>query len=921
VISVAPESSSRFQTFLFSDVDGAAERWELDSAAMATAVDTLHGLFRGVMERHGGAVFKTVADACCVAFPAPESAVAAAVDAQRALRGTDLDGLQLRMAVHAGQVELRDGDYFGQAVNRVARLLSATHGGQIVVSGIVTDLVQGMLPSQVTLRDLGQHRLKDLTRPEQVYQLLAPDLPASFPPLRSLNALPHNLPQQVTSFIGRDVELREVRGLVAAHRLVTLTGSGGLGKTRIALQVGAECLTHFRDGVWLLEMAPLTESALVVEMAAALFGLTIQGGRQTIETVANYLGDKQLLLILDNCEHIVEGAAELAGAVLGSCPGVHLLVTGRQALGILGEHPYRVPSLAVPDRPEAVTAQSAMGYGAIQLFVERAEAAIGSFALGNDTAPTVAEICRRLDGIPLALELAAPRLKMLTPHGLLARLKDRFRLLTGGDRTALPRQQTLKATLEWSFNLLSTKEQTMLQRLSVFGGSWTIEAATVVASGDSIEADEVFDLVGSLIDKSLIVPVAGPSGEGRYRLLESTRQFGLERLLAGGGGERRRVCAEFLTSLFDQADLVWQNTPTEAWLARFEPELDNVRAALEWSFGDGGDPALGSRLASRTVLLLGELSLLSELRRWCETALAAMGGSIPPEIEGRLLLAHLFGADFGNRRLVAAAERAVELHRASTDRLALASALRLLAKVLASPGDIEAAERLIVEAEAMLRPLARTKELASVLSVRSVIREFGGDAVGARALAEESLALSRALGHRGGVETTAANLAELAFGQGDVAEAVRRARETLAATRRSGNLRLTAGMLGNLAGYLLRAGAIDEAERDAHESLRLARVLGWDYWVTICLEHLALVAALRGRLRIAAQILGYAEAWYRREGRVRQPTEAATRSGAASLLDAALGAEEQARLAAEGARWDETSAVAAIDALGVEAFG
>jgi predicted ATPase/class 3 adenylate cyclase len=904
--------ASRFETFLFTDIEDAAWRWERDPVAMAAAIDRLHVLLRQVLEQHGGLVFKIVTDACCVAFHRPEDAVRAAVEVQRALKPIDLADAKIRMAIHAGQVEWRDGDYFGQVVNRVARLLSAAHGGQIIVSGIVTDLVQGTLPSQVTLRDLGLHRLKDLTRPEQVYQLLAPDLEAAFPPLRSLNAMPHNLPQQVTSFIGRDAELEEVRALVEANRLVTLTGSGGLGKTRIALQVGAELLTGCRDGVWLLELAPLTEAALVAEMAAALFGLTIHGTRQTIDTVANYLHDKNVLLILDNCEHVVAGAAELAEAVLASSPGVRLLVTGRQALGLAAERAYRVPSLAVPERVDPLTPQEALSYGAIQLFVERAETAIGSFVLTEETAPIVAQICRRLDGIPLALELAAPRLKMLNPAGLLARLKDRFRLLTGGDRTALPRQQTLKATMDWSYNLLSPAEQAMLRHLSVFGGSWSMEAATAVAAGPSMNDETVFDLVGSLIDKSLIVPVAGPTGDGRYRLLESTRQFGLEKLLAGGGGDRRRVLAEFLAGLFDQADTVWQNTPTEAWLAQYEPELDNVRAALEWSFGEGGDAALGSHLASRTVLLLGELSLLSEVRRWCDTALAATGLAIAPEIEGRILLAHLFGADYGNCRLVGPARRAVVLHRGTSDRLGLASALRLLARVLAAPGDIEDAEACIAEATMLLRTLPRSKELGSVLGVHSVIRSFAGDPAGARALAQESLMISRSLGHRGGVEIAAANLAELTFSQGDPDDAIRRAREALNAVRRSGNLRLTAGIMGNLSGYLLAKDEIEEARHAAWEALRLARALGWETYVVISLEHLSLIAALDGQTRAAALVLGYTDAWYQAEGRRRQPAELAGFWRLGALLDAALKPPELERLMDEGASGSAEQAVAAL---------
>jgi predicted ATPase/class 3 adenylate cyclase len=913
----APESpASNFETFLFSDIEGASMRWELDPASMTAALERHHDLMRSVVARHDGSLFKTVADACCVVFQRPEAAVAAAVEAQRLASREDLGGLNIRMAVHAGQVERRDGDYFGQPVNRVARLLAAAHGGQVVVSGIVTDLVQGMLPPQVTLRDLGQHRLKDLTRPEQIYQLLAPDLPQGFPPLRSLNALPNNLPQQVTSFIGRDAELAEVRALIERFPLVTLTGAGGLGKTRISLQVGADLLSGLRDGVWLLEMGPLTDGTLVSEKAASLFGLTVQFGRPTCETVADYLSDKRMLLILDNCEHVVGDAGELAAAILRAAPGVRLLVSGRQALALPEERTYRVPSLAVPERPDAITARQALAYGAVQLFVERAEAAVGSFVLTDDQAPIVVEICRRLDGIPLALELAAPRLKMLTPAGLLSRLTDRFRLLTGGDRTALPRHQTLKATLEWSYNLLTAHEQVMLQRLSVFGGGWTIDAAAAVTVGDPIEAEQVFDLVGSLIDKSLIVPVAGDSETGRYRLLESTRQFGGDLLRASGDTERRRRFAQFMYRLFEKADADWQKTPTDAWLARYEPELDNVRAALEWAFGEGNAHELGAQIASRTVQLLGELSLAAEVRRWSETALASAGAEIAPEVEGRILLAHLFGADYGNRRLEAPARRAVTLYQGTDDRLGLAMALRLLGAVTAGPGETDAALRYIAEAEQLLRALPPTKELASTLAARSVVSEFAGDVDQAMVMAEQSLVLARRLGHRAGVEILSANLAEIEFAQGRRDAAIKRAREALAAARRSGNLRLIAGILGNLAGYLLSAGNPREAASAALESLRSARALGWSYWIAICLEHLSLVAALDSRTYDAARLVGYTDAWYTAEGRVRQPTEQATWVRVSALLDAAFSKEERARFMAEGALWSERQAIEIAETTG-----
>ena len=523
-------------TFLFTDIEGSTQMWEHQPDLMRPALARHDGLLRVAIGRHGGYVFKTIGDAFCAAFTSAPQALAAAGDAQRALAAelweTDAP-LRVRMALSVGAAEERDGDYFGQPLNRAARLLSAGHGGQVLLSRTAQELTRDGLPPFAALLDLGEHRLKDLGHPEHVFQLLAPDLMRDFPPLRSLNnpSLLHNLPQQVSSFIGRAAEVAQVEALLGKSRLLTLTGMGGTGKTRLALQAAANLLTGGGDGVWLVELAPLADPALVPQAVAQALGVREEPGTAVSGTLTVALKEKRLLLVLDNCEHVLEACAALASDLLRACPQVHILTTSREALGVAGEQTFRVPSLSLPGT-KALTAAEVAGCEAVHLFAERARQVQPSFTVTDENAPAVAAVCRRLDGIPLALELAAARVRALAVEEINARLGSRFRLLTGGSRTALPRQQTLRALIDWSYDLLHTPEKAALARLSVFAGDWSLEAAEAVCVGDEVEEWEVLDLVTALADKSLLV-VEQRGERMRYRLLGE--QAGVARALGNLG--------------------------------------------------------------------------------------------------------------------------------------------------------------------------------------------------------------------------------------------------------------------------------------------------------------------------------------------------------------------------------------------------
>jgi predicted ATPase/class 3 adenylate cyclase len=578
-------------TFLFSDIEGSTARWERDSEAMDPALARHDALMRTALEARGAYIFKTMGDAFCAAFATAADAVTASLDAQRALAVADfsaVEGIRARMALHTGRSVERDGDYFGPTVNRVARLLAIGHGGQILVSNACTELLQDELPPQSSLRNVGEHRLKDLSQPERVYQLLAPDIAADFPPLRSLDHLSNNLPAQVTSFIGREAEIADVAALIEKHRLVTLTGSGGVGKTRLSLHIVANLLDKSGDGVWFIELAPLASGEYVPSTVALALGLTLESEGDPVENLVRALKGKHALLVFDNCEHLIEPAAHVISAILRGAPKVKVLASSRQGLGVAGEATYQVPSLVLPGKDEGanVSAADVLRYESVALFVERAGAATERFSLTDDNAPIVADICRRLDGVPLAIELAAARVKMLSPRQLRDRLEERFRVLTGGSRDVLPRQQTLRALIDWSHDLLDERERMLFRRLGIFVNGFTLEGAVAVGSGEDLDELDVFDVLASLVDKSLVL--AEPHGDAlRYRLLESTRAYAAEKL--DNAGERDLGAGRHLRYLRDRFAELWERLERTArgadLAAALQTELEDVRFALVGAFG------------------------------------------------------------------------------------------------------------------------------------------------------------------------------------------------------------------------------------------------------------------------------------------------------------------------------------------------
>jgi len=587
-------------TFLFTDVEGSTKLAQEHPEKWESLRERHHAILNSAIESHNGYVFQIIGDSFCAAFHTAGDALRAAIKSQTDLHNEDWGDtpIKVRMGINtgvaqAGNMNDHSGGYKGYAaLARVQRVMSIGHGDQILLSNTSAELVRGELPEHVSLRDMGEHRLKGLLNPEHLWQINAPGLPQEFPPLHSLNVIPTNLPVQLTNFVGREKEIQEVKDELGRHRLVTLTGSGGTGKTRLSLQVGADLLDSFPNGVWFVELAPLSDPNLIPNTVLSVLGISEQSDKPALDVLQEYLQPRKLLLVLDNCEHLIANAAAVANAILSAAPDVKILASSREALGVQGELSWHVPSLSLPDPKKLPELEALTQYEAVRLFIDRAILVNPHFTVTKDNAPAIAQICFRLDGIPLALELAAARVRMLSVDQISARLDDRFRLLTGGARTALPRQQTLRAMIDWSYDLLSENERLLLRRLAVFAGGWTLELAEQVCSDETIDQYEILDMLGRLVDKSLVTVYESITGT-RYRILETIRQYAREKLFELGEGEKLRDRhLKAFVELAEQMepDSRGQNQPH--CFNRFEEEMDNFRLAMEWAHGRDNESLL-----------------------------------------------------------------------------------------------------------------------------------------------------------------------------------------------------------------------------------------------------------------------------------------------------------------------------------------
>ena len=746
-------------TLLLADVEGSTRLWETQPGAMTAAVARLNQAVSEIIATNDGVrpVEQGEGDSFVAAFARASDAVAAAVELQRA----PLAPIRLRIGVHTGEIQLRDeGNYAGPTINRTARLRDLGHGGQTLLSGATEQMVVDRLPEGAWLTDLGTHPLRDLPRPERVVQLCHPDLVNEFPPLRTSKVVAaSNLPVQLTSFVGRDTELTQLRELLADNRVVTLTGAGGVGKTRLAIQVAAAMADEFGDGVWYVDLAPITDPEVVPVAVARALGLPDQPGRSTMDTLTRFVADRQMLVVLDNCEHLLDACAELVVVLLGSAPRLTLLATSREAIGVAGEVSWRVPSLSLDGE-------------AIELFADRARHARPDFTLTDDNAAAVGEICARLDGVPLAIELAAARVRALSLDEILDSLHDRFRLLTGGSRTAVRRQQTLRASVDWSHALLTEPERVLFRRLAVFLGGFHLDAAQAVAgSGGDVARYQVLDQLTLLVDKSLVV-ADDSGGRTRYRLLETVRQYALEKL--GESGEADAVRArhrDYYTALAAVLDAP-ARTDYEERIEQADLEIDNLRAAFGWS-RENSDVELALALAS-SLQPLWHPRRFREGLAWLDAALAdldAKHAEVTPTVRARALADRaMLGILAGAAASLDQARQALAIAREVDDPALLVRALTA-GGYIASFFDAEAARAYVAEAIGLARELGDPWRLTQSLTAQAFAVGTAGNPRASRAAAEEGLNLADAIGDRFDARRCRMYLGRAQLYRGDLAAA------------------------------------------------------------------------------------------------------------------------------------------------------
>jgi predicted ATPase/class 3 adenylate cyclase len=842
-------------TFLFTDIQGSTRLWEQHPEAMKAALARHDAILRQAIESHGGHVFKTVGDGFCAAFTSAPEALSAALDAQRALHAEAQNVaaggpvIRVRMGLHSGAVEARDNDYFGPPLNRVTRLMSAGHGGQTLLSAATDELVRGHLPPGVELRDLGERRLKDLTRPEHIYQLLAPDLPAEFPPLRALDAFRTNLPAQLTSFVGREKEIGAVKQLITANRLTTLTGPGGTGKTRLSLQVAADLLDSFSDGVWFVELAPLADPALVTQTVIAALGLRQEASYSQQKILTDYLGSKTALLILDNCEHLVDASAQLAETLLLACPTLRMLASSREALGIPGEVPYRVPSLSLPHTQGLSSLELVSQSEAARLFVDRAKTVLPGFAVSAENAPAIIQICARLDGIPLAIELAAARVKILNVEQIAERLDDRFRLLTGGSRTALPRQQTLRALIDWSYDLLSITERSLLVRLSIFAGGWSLEAAEQICKDEENKGSlhnsdfilhpfDVLDLLTQLVNKSLVIADSDNTSEPRSRLLETVRQYAREKLLETGLASvvRNRYLEHFM-QLAERAESEFNGPDQVLWMSRMELELDNLRAAMEWSLDQNFEA--GMRLVSALKWFWVTYAHFGDGIEKLTQLLARPQASISLPVRAKALEAQSLLLPYvTNYELARTLGReALVLYQTLGDRCGMAACLLALASC--TP-DLATARSMIEEALTHYQEMGDKPGMARALGMLGIFTN-APDSPEIRDYLERSLSICRELGHIAGIGSNLINLGTLAIREGNYELARSYLEEALEVNRAFGRAR-TAETLMVVSELAFWEGRYQQAHDYLMEVLSVMRDYGQAFLNNWTLTRLAYIA-------------------------------------------------------------------------------
>ncbi len=848
-------------TFLFTDIEGSTRLLQQLGDRYSRVLEECRRLLRVAFQEWNGHEVDTQGDAFFVAFARATDAVSAAVDGLHALvihPWPENVEVRVRMGLHTGEPQLSSEGYVGIDVHHAARVMSAGHGGQVLLSQTTRDLVEHQLPDGVSLRDLGEHRLKDLQRPVHLFQLVIAGLPSHFPSLKSLDAYPNNLPVQPTSLIGREWEVASLVELLRRVdiRLVTLTGPGGTGKTRLALQVAAELSDLEWRGIYFVDLAPVSDSTQVIPTIASTLGLREERSRSPLECLKEEIDQNRLLLLLDNFEQVLDAAVRVS-ELLVACPQLKIMVTSRAVLRVRAEREFAVPTLRLPDSAQMPDLEALLQYEAIVLFVQRTQAVVPEFRLTDMNAPAVVEIVRRLDGLPLAIELAAARMKLLSPEALLARLNQPLQVLTSGVRDVAARQQTLRNTIAWSYNLLDAQERALFRRLSDFVGGCTLGAIEAVYGALGNATGLILDIVDSLVDKSLLqLREPGKGEEPRFAMLETIREYGLELLVASGELESvREAHAMYFLELSERADLDLSASDSPERLDRLEQEHDNLRAAMHWS--------------------------LEDIERREQIALR-MGGALRSFWYVRGYLSE--GLDFLERAMMGSDE---------VEEPTRAAALYAAARLYEARGDYDRAEPFLVKSLVLYRELGNPERIAYALHLQADIAWRRGILDMARSLAEESLAVFRELGDRGAIASLLLHLGALAADQGEYARARDLLEESLAINRELGDKGNIPDSLFNLArAYFFSGSELGAARVLLEESLSLFRQLSDKESIGYCLCLLGLLTLEQGDVTTARSLVEQSVALFKER---RQAHGMALSTSAMATVIAAQGDNAVAR--------------------------
>jgi len=928
-------------TFLFTDIEGSTKLAQNFAESLPHSLEIHHSILKGAIESNGGFVFEIIGDAFCAAFENAADAVLASQKAQLDLNSQKWKDavIKVRMGIHRGNAEWNGKRYMGYiTLARTQRVMSAAYGGQVLISVDAFNQLSGVEDKGISFRDLGERRLKDLIQPVKIFQLISKDLPSDFPPLNTLDARPNNLPVQLTSFIGRKSEIEKVKELLVNTRLITLSGPGGAGKTRLALQVAADVIDDFANGVWFVELAPLIDPLEIPQEILKELGIKEESKKSLDETLIANLREKEILIVLDNCEHLIEACAVLTERLLKSCPKLKIIATSREAMKCSGEQIHQVLSLETPNPKDELSAERLAQYESVRLFIERALIVNPKFRVNNENAPAIAGICSQLDGIPLAIELAAARIKTLSAEKIYERLNNSFSLLTGGKRTALPRQQTLRALIDWSYDLLTDNEKILWRRLSVFNDGWTLESAEEICPDIKINPEEVFDLLGALVEKSILI---FDEENQRYGILQTLKRYGEEKLKESD--DEKIMFSHHLfhyMELAETAEVSLEGPDAQTWLDRLEKENGNLESAIEWAVKNGEH--------EQAFRLTGSLGIFWDIRgyfsvgmRLFDNVLDSPGEVSKPVKAKTLSRAAAIALNLGDyRKALKLYEDSFSLYHELNDKAGIASSLRNMGIVSYEQGDYEKARKLLEEHLSLCTAGSDKKSTARTLNYLGNITYDQGDYLQARKYHERSLELREESGNKRGIASSLNNLGNVAYNLGEFESSQKLYEQSLEIKREIGDKKGISTSLHNLgilmsfkadykqaqaffeeslelersigdktgiAETLYELGNVEykqedfkQAQKFYTESLRLRQDIGNKLGIVYCIMSLAYIEGVKGSSKQAARLLGFVDEALRSMNTVFEKAELMQYEQAVRILNEKLSDEEISMFREEG---------------------